>query len=59
MAAPSEVCLSFHNIQYSVQLKDGTKKTILHGPSGYACTNRFTAIMGPSGAGKSTLVSAQ
>ena len=48
--------LTFHNVQYEVDVPKGPPKQILKGVSGVLKEGTLTAIMGPSGCGKSTLL---
>lgn len=48
--------LSFKDLGFSVQLKDGGVKTILEPCTGHFEPGQLVALMGPSGCGKSTLL---
>ncbi|XP_014205278.1 ATP-binding cassette sub-family G member 1-like [Copidosoma floridanum] len=54
---PRQFDVQFSNVYFSVPLKKGLWKEILHNVSGEFRAGRLTAILGPSGSGKTTLLS--
>lgn len=47
---------SWQGVNYTVPLKDGTKRQLLRNVQGYVKPGTMTALMGESGAGKTTLL---
>eukprot|EP00933_Yihiella_yeosuensis_P072957 TRINITY_DN8150_c3_g1_i1.p1 TRINITY_DN8150_c3_g1~~TRINITY_DN8150_c3_g1_i1.p1 ORF type:complete len:659 (+),score=96.58 TRINITY_DN8150_c3_g1_i1:111-1979(+) len=54
-ASPRKVNLSFTDVTYDVNLKEGVKP-ILKGVSGYTHAGEMLCVLGPSGGGKTSLI---